>query len=296
MKRRFIGNTDLAVSEVGLGGNNFGTRCDLKQSRRIIETALEAGITFFDTADIYGDGRSEQYLGKALLCERQNVVLATKCGRKRGGEHPRLTCRYIKNSCETSLSRLNTTWIDLYQIHRWDDRSDQDEVMQALLDLQSEGKIRTFGCSDYSAEQLAMKYPSGQGYSSVQTEYNLFVRQNAAAIRQVCCAKGISIIPYYPIAAGFLSQASLDGLDQQQNSRRNESKFKNRYQGQTNHQVSRELKLMSLKLGLPPSSIALAWLLKDNLIASIPMGVTSEIQLKENLRFAEVPPIHLTPL
>ena len=157
MEKRKLGTSGPEVSLVGLGTNNFGGRIDLEASRRVIDKALELGVTLFDTADIYGNyGGSEEVLGKVLGPRRKSIVLASKFGMAMDetGDRKGASRRYIMQAIDDSLSRLRTDWIDLYQIHQPDPKTPIEETLRALDDLVKAGKVRFIGCSNFSAAQL----------------------------------------------------------------------------------------------------------------------------------------------
>jgi aryl-alcohol dehydrogenase-like predicted oxidoreductase len=201
------------VSVVGLGGNNFGSRLDGDGTRAVVHAALDAGITLFDTADMYGafggggDGGSrgdgERLLGAALKGHREQVVLATKFGMDMGeeaGHHGSRGSRtYIRHAVESSLRRLDTDWIDLYQYHESDGVTPLAETIAALEELVAEGKVSHIGCSDLPAEQLT------GSFVSTQARYHLLDRSVERDLVPACLRTGIGLLPYYPLANGLLS-------------------------------------------------------------------------------------------
>lgn len=194
---------------VGLGGNNFGRRLDEDGTRAVVHAALDAGITFFDTADIYGDTRSEQYLGRILAAHRNEVVIATKFGMAvsddRRGAHP----DYVRRAAEDSLRRLGTDRIDLYQLHEPDPTVPIADTLGALDDLVRAGKVREIGCSNFDAAQLrearAAARPGGATFASVQNEYSLLHREPEEGVLEECRGSGTAFIPYFPLASGLLT-------------------------------------------------------------------------------------------
>ena len=207
METRKIGS--LEVSIVGVGCNNFGSRMDRSQTDAVISAALDAGITFFDTADVYGDTRSEDYLGAALGRRREEVVLATKFGAPYEGHEGGATRTQIRKAVENSLTRLGTDRIDLYQLHFPVKEPPIAETLGALADLVTEGKIREFGCSNFDAELLekaAVATPAeALGFASVQNEYSILHRQPERGVLERCDRTGMAFLPYYPLAMGLLS-------------------------------------------------------------------------------------------
>jgi aryl-alcohol dehydrogenase-like predicted oxidoreductase len=212
MEQRNLGRSGLQVSAVGLGCNNFGWRCDQKQTAAVVGKALELGMTLFDTADIYAGGLSEEYLGKALGDRRKDVVLATKFAGPMGGS-PRsrdTSRRHVLEAAEASLRRLGTDWIDLYQIHFPDSLTPIGETLRALDDLVRQGKVRYVGCSNFAAWQVveAQWITRTEHLSpliSAQNEYNLLERRIERELVPACTAYGLSILPYFPLASGFLT-------------------------------------------------------------------------------------------
>lgn len=216
MRHRPLGSSGLVVSVVGLGSNNFGSRCDRGQTRAVVEAALDAGITFIDTADIYGGGGgSETFVGEALKGRRHEVVLATKFGGDMQGKNGpdwgvRGSRRYIRTAVEASLQRLQTDWIDLYQHHFPDGTTPIEETLAALDELVREGKVRYVGSSNRKAWQVveAEHVARRNGYSrfvSAQNHYSLLERDVEAELAPVCVQYGIGILPYFPLAHGLLT-------------------------------------------------------------------------------------------
>lgn len=213
MTYRNLGVSGLRVSTVGLGCNNFGMRIDLDATRAVVDAAIEAGITLFDTSDSYGT--SEELLAEALAGRRDEVVIATKFGSDlRGANGPdwgaRGSRRYVRKAVERSLRRLGTDWIDLYQLHRPDPLTPIEETLSALTDLVREGKVRYLGCSNFSAWQVAeaewTSRTSGfERFVSAQNEYSLLRTEIEAELVPACEQYGIGQLPYFPLASGLLT-------------------------------------------------------------------------------------------
>lgn len=207
MDTRWIGS--LEVSVVGLGCNNFGRRVDAEGTAAVVNAALDAGVTFFDTADVYGTGLSEEYLGRALGKRRDEVILATKFGsqmdEQRKGAHP----DYIRRAAEDSLKRLGTDHIDLYQLHRPDPTVPIADTLGALNELVRVGKVREIGCSQFSVEQIreaeAAVKPGAARFVSVQNQYSLLHRQPEQGVLAECERLGLAFIPFFPLASGLLT-------------------------------------------------------------------------------------------
>ena len=209
MRTRRLGTDGPEVSIVGLGCNNFGGRVDLNGTRAVVDAALDAGVTLFDTADIYGGGRSEQFLGEILEGRRDRVVLATKWGSQTGGE-PGGAPEYIRKALEASLRRLRTEWIDLYQHHTPDESTPIEETLWGLNELVREGKVRWVGSSNYSPAQIqeadAVARANGwRRFVSAQNEYSLLERDAEAELLPTCASLGIGVLPYFPLASGLLT-------------------------------------------------------------------------------------------
>jgi aryl-alcohol dehydrogenase-like predicted oxidoreductase len=213
MDHRALGDSGLRVSVVGLGCNNFGRRIDLEQTRVVVHAALDAGITLFDTADIYGE--SEDFLGEVLGPARADIVLATKFGNDMGGQlgpdwRARGSRRYIRRAVESSLRRLRTDWIDLYQMHSPDPSTPIEETLAALHELVDEGKVRYVGCSNFAAWQLAdADWVARSGghprFISAQNHYSLIEREVEKELTPACRRFGVGILPFFPLANGLLT-------------------------------------------------------------------------------------------
>jgi aryl-alcohol dehydrogenase-like predicted oxidoreductase len=213
MRTRTVGSSDLAVSVVGLGCNNFGWRIDAAATRAVVDAAIESGITFFDTAESYSDGESELYLGGALQGRRDQVVIATKFGWGAGpGDHSiaRGSREYIRNAIEGSLARLGTDYVDLYQYHRPDGVTPIAETLGAMSELVAEGKVRHIGSSNLSVPQIAEadEVAGDLGlarFVSAQNEYSWLERDAEHELLPLCERLGIGVIPYFPLARGLLT-------------------------------------------------------------------------------------------
>jgi aryl-alcohol dehydrogenase-like predicted oxidoreductase len=210
VRYRALGLSDLVVSVVGLGTNNFGWRIGMEETRAVLDAAIDAGITLIDTADIYGEGDSERFIGEALKGRRDRVVLATKFGggpRKGNGGGSR---DYIFEAVEASLERLQTDWIDLYQYHFPDETTPLEETLGALDELVRQGKVRYIGSSNFSPAWVeeADGISRREGWAcfvSAQNHYSLIDRDVEADIVPVCERLGIGVIPYFPLAHGLLT-------------------------------------------------------------------------------------------
>jgi aryl-alcohol dehydrogenase-like predicted oxidoreductase len=208
---RELGRSGIRTSIVGLGCNNFGRRLDLEATRAVVDAALEEGVTFLDTADTYGRGQSEEYLGEVLQGRRDQVVLATKFGMDMGdGKGPRGSREYVRQAADASLTRLRTDVIDVYWYHRPDGVTPIAETLEALHELIQAGKVRTIGASNFSAVQIqeAEQEATIHGFTpfeAVQNEYSLLVRDAEEDVLPTCEQLGIGFVPYFPLASGLLT-------------------------------------------------------------------------------------------
>jgi aryl-alcohol dehydrogenase-like predicted oxidoreductase len=208
---RPLGDSGLEVSALGLGCNNFGRRVDLDGTRAVLDAALEVGVTFFDTADIYGTGQSEELLGKALGGRRDEVVLATKFGMDmHDGKGPRGSRDYIRQAVAASLQRLGTDVIDFYWYHTPDGETPIAETLGALDELVRAGTVRAIGASNFSASQIeaADAVAREQGYTrftAIQNEYSLLVREAEDEVLPTCKRLGLGFVPFFPLASGLLT-------------------------------------------------------------------------------------------
>lgn len=212
MEFRNLGQTGLRVSVIGLGCNNFGMKIDASASKQVVDATIEAGINFFDSADVYGQGASETFLGKALGDKRKDVIVATKFGAPmgegdlmKGGSR-----RYIMNAVEASLKRLNTDYIDLYQLHFPDTSTPVEETLDALETIVRQGKVRYVGSSNFSGWQIAdANWTSEQKglarFVTSQSEYSLLNRSIEKEVVPACERFGLGILPYFPLASGLLT-------------------------------------------------------------------------------------------
>jgi aryl-alcohol dehydrogenase-like predicted oxidoreductase len=212
MRTRTLGEGGPEVAVVGLGTNNFGARCDYEQSKAVIDAALEQGVTLIDTADIYSQGTSEEFIGRALEGRRDEVVIATKFGKPMDAkpEERRGSPEYIRWAVEQSLSRLRTETIDVYQMHEPDPGTPIEETLGTLNELVEEGKVRWIGSSNYSAEQIeeAERAARERGFArfvSAQNHYSFVAREVEDDVLPMCERLGIGQLPYFPLASGLLT-------------------------------------------------------------------------------------------
>jgi aryl-alcohol dehydrogenase-like predicted oxidoreductase len=212
MRYRQLGESGLTVSVIGLGGNNFGGRIGLTETRGVVDAAIDCGVTLVDTADIYGNrGGSEELLGQVLVGRREHVVLATKFGMDMGeGTVARGSRKYIRRAMEASLRRLQTDYIDLYQYHEADGITPLDETLATLDDLVTEGKVRYIGSSNFAGWQIAdadwiARTQHQARFVSAQNHYSLLRRDAEREIIPSCVNRGVGVLPYFPLANGLLT-------------------------------------------------------------------------------------------
>ena len=283
MRTRFLGNGGPEVSVVGLGTNNFGRRCDYDQTLAVIDAALDAGVTLFDTADIYGQGMSEEYIGRALEGRRDRVLIATKFGSEMDErpEERRGNPDYVSWAVEGSLRRLRTDVIDVYQMHQPDPLTPIEETLGALNDLVHDGKVRWIGSSNFSAEQIeaAEEVARGAGFHrfvSVQNEYSLVEREAEDEVLPLCETLGIGFLPYFPLASGLLTGKY----------RRGEVATEGRLAGR---EIPAErwdrvegLQRYADERGIPQLEVAIGGLLGLPAVTSVIAGATSPEQVRAN--------------
>jgi aryl-alcohol dehydrogenase-like predicted oxidoreductase len=284
--RSKIGTLD--VSLVGVGCNNFGWRIDANQTARVVCTALDSGINFFDTADIYDSGRSEQFLGQALTGRRQEAVIATKCGAKFDDTHYGAKPEYIRHAAEVSLRRLSTDYIDLYQIHEPDPNTPIDETLGALDDLVREGKVREIGCSNFSTEQIreAERSPIGRTivhprFASVQNEYSLLNREAESDVLPECDRLGMAFLPYFPLANGLLSGKYRRGQSFPTASRAADGFGPEVFTPDNLDKVEDLIRFATVR-GHSLLELAFSWLVAQPLVASVISGAVSPEQVRSN--------------
>lgn len=285
MEKRRIGS--LQVSVVGLGCNNFGWRIDAEASAAVVNAALDSGINFFDTADIYATGESEQYLGRALGARRNDVIVATKFGMKmddeRKGAHP----DYLRREVEDSLRRLGTDHIDLYQIHQPDPTVPIADTLAALDELVKAGKVREIGCSNFSRDQLreaaAAASIGAAGFVSVQNQYSLVHREPEAEVLPECIRLGIAFIPYFPLASGLLTGKYRPRQPLPQGSRADAGWGPKMFTDR-NLAIVEALIKYAMSRGWTILELAMSWLASQPGVTSIIAGATTSRQVDANAK------------
>ena len=295
MQYRQLGSTGLRVSTVGLGTNNFGFRMDEESSLRVAKFAVDQGINFFDTANMYGRGLSEERIGKALKGIRQEVIIATKVGNPMGdGTNDRGASRYhIMQQVEDSLRLLQTDYIDLYQIHRPDPNTPIEETLRALDDLVHQGKVRYIGGSNYNGWQTAEAVLTAKSlglteFVTMQPEYNMLNRGIEAELLPFCDKYNIGILPYYPLASGFLTGKYLQGQEAPEGTRlAGNERAKENTLTDKNFSILSKLSKFAEDRGHPMVELAIAWLLAKPAVSSVIAGATKEEQVTANVKASD---------
>jgi aryl-alcohol dehydrogenase-like predicted oxidoreductase len=296
MDQRNLGKSGLRVSVAGLGCNNFGIKLDVEGTRKVVHRALDLGITFFDTADNYGNmGGSETCLGEVLGDRRKDIVLATKfampmdaAGTKTGASR-----RYIMAAVDASLKRLKTDWIDLYQLHRPDALTPIEETLRTLDDLVRHGKVRYIGCSNLAPWQMVeaqwtAKHLGLNAFVSCQDEYSLLVRDVERELVPAMTAYDLGLLPYFPLASGLLSGKYQRNAAMPQGARLALVKrLADRYLTDANWQIVERLQDFCGRRDLRLLDLALGWLASRPRVASVIAGATTPEQVEQNVRAVE---------
>ena len=288
METRRIGS--LAVSVVGLGCNNFGWRIDAAETRKVVDAALDAGVNFFDTADVYGAGQSEEFLRPALAGRRDRVVLATKFGMKFDEQRRGARPEYVRQAADASLRRLGTDRIDLYQLHQPDPTVPVADTLGAMDELVRAGKVREIGCSNFSAEQLreadeAAGTNKTARFVSVQNEYSLIKRDAEKDVLPECARSGIAFIPYFPLASGLLTGKYRRGQPVPMGSRA-AAGFGPKVFTDENLAIAESLIRFAESRGHTLLELAVSWLVAQPGVASVIAGAISADQVGMNANAA----------
>ncbi|WP_103108397.1 aldo/keto reductase [Brevibacillus reuszeri] len=293
MKYYRLGSSGLKVSALGLGTNSFGGRADEQTSTAIIHTAIENGITFIDTANIYTHTESERIIGQALEGKRHEVVLATKAGLVKGeGPNQKGSSRYhLMQELENSLKRLRTDYVDLYQIHTFDPETPLEETLRALDDMVRSGKVRYIGASNYAAWELmkAIGISAKEGlnrYVSTQVSYSLADRTPERELVPLCLDQGVGIIPYFPLAGGILTGKYTSTDQAPAGSRADKEPRFVKMLSPDKLELSEQVGKLAGELGVTSSVLSLAWLMHKPAVSSVIVGATSAKQLTDNLQSA----------
>jgi aryl-alcohol dehydrogenase-like predicted oxidoreductase len=293
MTYRRLGQSGLVVSAVGLGCNNFGRKLDADGTRAVVDAAFDAGITLFDTADIYGDphGASEQTLGAALKGRRDEIVLATKFGMDMGGlngaDRGALGSRgYIIRAVESSLRRLDTDYIDLYQIHRPDEETPIDETLAALDDLVRAGKVRYLGNSNFTGWQIAdadwtARSAGRTPFISAQNQYSLLHREVEAEVISACERFGLGFLPFFPLDSGLLSGKYSRGQKAPAGTRLSLDRYQ-RWLDAAPWDTIEALEAFGAERGHSLLEVAIAGLAAQPAVTSVIAGATTPEQVRQN--------------
>jgi aryl-alcohol dehydrogenase-like predicted oxidoreductase len=281
MRFRQLGNSEHKVSVIGLGCIQFGNRADMNQSQAIVDRAIDLGVNFFDTANVYSDGVGEEVLGKALGAKRKRVVLASKVGRVRMGPQRKLvrdsSPREIRAGIEASLKRLGTDWIDHFQIHWPDSDTAFEDSLAVMDDLVKAGKIRSVGICNYAGEQVRRAYAAYPRLATLQSPYSMLRRDLESDTFHFCNHHGIGILPYWPLEQGVLT-----GRYTSANPPLDASPLMLRQ-----IQIAEQLLPVAKRLGRPLSHIALSWLLTRPGVCSVIPGASRVAQIEENCKIAD---------
>jgi aryl-alcohol dehydrogenase-like predicted oxidoreductase len=291
MEYRRLGNSGLKVSEIGLGGNNFGGRADKETSIEIINHALEMGINFIDTAEMYAQGRSEELVGQAVKGKRSQVIIATKFGHyatvgltEQGGSRS-----YIMKAVDASLRRLNADYIDLYYFHSPDAETPIQETLRTLDTLIQAGKVRYIGCSNFATWQISeaawtSKVHNLESFIAVQPKYNLLDRSIEQELVPCCQTHGIGVVPWGPLASGFLTGKYHRGREIPSGMRLAKPfPIYSDILTNTNFDKLAKLEAFANERGHSVGELAIAWLLSHPWLGSVIAGVMNVEQLSANV-------------
>jgi aryl-alcohol dehydrogenase-like predicted oxidoreductase len=293
---RNLGNSGLQVSVVGLGCNNFGMRVDAEGTKAVIDKCIDMGITFFDTADVYGGrGKSEEFLAPALKPHRRNIVIATKSASPMGeGPYWRGASRkYLIDAVDACLRRLDTDYIDLYQIHFPDTSTPTEETLRALDDIVKSGKVRYIGCSNYAGWQVVESHWVAKSehltpFVTAQNQYNLLERNIERELVPACKKYGLSVLPYFPLASGFLTGKYRPGEPPPEGTRlagmgANAARILN----EKNYDTLMKLEGLAQRSGHTMVDMAIGWLASQPYVGSVIAGATKPEQVEQNAKAAE---------
>lgn len=293
MEQRALGNSNLRVSSVGLGCNNFGGRMKLDGARKVVHKALDLGVTLFDTADMYGNrGGSEEILGNIFGARRKDIVLATKFGMPMDddGKLKGASRTYVMTAVEASLKRLKTDWIDLYQLHQPDPKTPIEETLRALDDLVRQGKVRHIGCSNLSAAQVGEAQATSRDKSlaafiSCQDEYSLLVRDIERELMPAMEKHGLGLLPYFPLSGGLLTGKYKRNAPMPAGARLTAAKnMADRYMTEAGWRAIEGLEAFATKRGKTMLDLAFGWLLAHRPVASVIAGASTPEQVEQNVK------------
>lgn len=286
MEYRALGKSGLRVSVAGLGCNNFGMRLDEDRTREVLFAALDAGINFFDTARMYGGGKSEEFMGRVLKGRRDEYVLATKFGNRPGDKESFSSRHHMMKSVEISLRALDTDHIDLLQLHYPDLRTPIEETLSALTALVQQGKVRYIGCSNFTGWQVADAAWSArcnhfEPFISVQNEWSLLNRSIEPEVVPASEHFGLSVLPYFPLASGLLTGKVRRGEQPPEGSRLATPYFGSVLTDENFTRLER-LEQWAIEHGRTMTEVALSWLASQPVVGSVIAGASSAEQVKAN--------------
>jgi aryl-alcohol dehydrogenase-like predicted oxidoreductase len=290
MEKRQIG--PLEVTVVGVGCNNFGGRIDEARTREVVDAAIDIGINFFDTADMYANGRSEELLGRYVGDRRSSVMIATKFGQDMPGQGRGARPEYVRLACDASLKRLRTDYIDLYQLHLPDPDVPIADTLGALDDLVNAGKVRHIGCSNFSTEQLreantaAARRQDSARFVSVQNEYSLLEREPEHGVLGECERLGIAFLPFFPLKSGLLTGKYRKGQPIPEDTRVAKYERYRKLLTEENLDAVEALIDYAASRGHGILELAFSWLLAHRPVASVIAGASSAAQVRANAEAA----------
>ncbi len=297
MEYRKLGNSGLEVSTVGLGTNNFGRRLDAEATKKVVDACIDQGVTFIDTANVYSAGQSEEYIGRALGNRRNQVILTTKASGAMGeGPNRKGTSRkHLTEEIEASLKRLDTDYMDLFQVHFPDRSVPIEETLRTLDDLVRQGKILYVGVSNFSAWETAEAVLTSRNLGlspvvSLQSDYSLLQRAVEKEIVPFCTAFNIGMIPYYPLASGFLTGKYKRGEALPEGTRlagMPDGPYKDRFLNEGNFGVLEILEDFAQQRGHTVLELAIAWLNSQPQVSSVISGATKAEQVEQNAKAAD---------
>jgi aryl-alcohol dehydrogenase-like predicted oxidoreductase len=294
MQERNLGPSGLRVSVVGIGCNNFGGRIDTRETGRVIDKAIDLGVTLFDTADMYSNrGGSETAMGEVLKGKRQRIVLASKCGMQMddAGKLKGASRRYIMSAVEGSLKRLQTDYLDLYQVHQVDPLTPIEETLRTLDDLVRSGKVRYIGLSNHPAWMVVEAQETARrlnlnAFVSCQDEYSLLIRDADRELMPMMSRYKLGLLPYFPLACGLLTGKYARNA-MPQGARLTETKrWQDQYLNDRNWRVTEELAAFAKARGHTLLELAFSWLLARPNVSSVIAGATSPEQVEANVKAA----------
>jgi aryl-alcohol dehydrogenase-like predicted oxidoreductase len=296
MEYRNLGNSGLIVSALGLGTNNIGRQVDMPTTQAIVDKCLEYGMTYFDTADIYGGerGKSEEFLGRALKPHRRDVVIATK-GSGPMGNGPYwsgASRRYLMDALEASLRRLDTEYIDLYQIHFPDPRTPIEETLRALDDMVRSGKVRYVGCCNHSGLEIADAAAAAERehlspFISAQNRYNLIERDVEKDVVPASLEHGLGVVPFYPLLAGLLTGKYRRDFTPEGTRLTSGIHFYDGILENANYTLIEQLTDFAQERGHALLELAIGWLASQPAVGTVITGATRVDQIEQNLQSCE---------